>query len=270
MTDAGVVGVLIGLAALSATAVAAQPEARDAAIDEAVVRGVEVLLASREGPGNDQWPYEGVYRVKQEIPIGYRVGGTAIGGLALLHAPGNDDLAQREEALGRAAAFVVGSIDHPLMAHRFQATYDVRGWGYAYGLSLLLSLQALDRMPDSLAARGETAIRFFIAGMKATAIPLTGGWHYARRAGFTEPGPAASFMTAPTLQALFEAKRQGYAVSLKVVRLGLDALLAAAFSCLAALGAIAVLMAWLRHASFTPFVIYRVVIGSALLTWAYA
>ena len=226
MTDAGVVGVLIGLAALSATAVAvaAQPEARDAAIDEAVVRGVEVLLASREGPGNDQWPYEGVYRVKQEIPIGYRVGGTAIGGLALLHAPGNDDLAQREEALGRAAAFVVGSIDHPLMAHRFQATYDVRGWGYAYGLSLLLSLQALDRMPDSLAARGETAIRFFIAGIEATAIPLTGGWNYARRAGFTEPGPAASFMTAPTLQVLFEAKRQGYAVSPEVVRLGLDAL----------------------------------------------
>ncbi len=226
MTDAGVVRVMIGLAALSATAVApaATPGARAVAIDEAVVRGVEALLASQEGPGHDQWPYEGVYRVEREIPIGYRVGGTAIGGLALLHAPGDGDLAQREEALGRAAAFVVGSIDHPLMAHRFQATYDVRGWGYAYGLSLLLSLRALDRMPDNLAADSETAIRFFIAGIEATAIPVTGGWNYARRAGLTEPGPAASFMTAPTLQALFEAKRQGYAVSPEVVRLGLDAL----------------------------------------------
>ena len=53
------------------------------------------------------------------------------------------------------------------------------------------------------------------------------------------------------------------------LRLGLDAVLAAALSCLAALGAIAVLMAWLRRATFTPFVVYRAVAGVALLAWAY-
>jgi len=73
MIDTLVVRVLIGLVALSAPATPA--EARAVAIDAAVARGVEVLLASQEGAGNDQWPYEGVYRVKQEIPIGYRVGG---------------------------------------------------------------------------------------------------------------------------------------------------------------------------------------------------
>ncbi len=222
MIDTLVVRVLIGLVALSAPATPA--EARAIAIDAAVARGVEVLLASQEGPGNDQWPYEGVYRVNQELPIGYRVGGTAIGGLALLNAPGDGDLAQREEALARAAAFVIGSIEHPRMAHRFEATYDVRGWGYVYGLSFLLLLHSSDRTPEDLAADGETAIRFFIAGLDATSIPLTGGWNYSRRAGFTEPGPAASFMTAPALQALFEAKRQGYEVNAEVVRLGLDAL----------------------------------------------
>ncbi|MCH7797197.1 MAG: hypothetical protein IID28_01975 [Planctomycetes bacterium] len=226
MIDSLVVRVLTGLVALSATAVApvTRAAARAVVIDAAVARGVEVLLAGQEGPGNDQWPYEGVYRVNQELPIGYRVGGTAIGGLALLSAPADGDLAQREEALARAAAFVAGSIEHPRMAHRFEATYDVRGWGYVYGLSFLLSLHASDRVPDGLAAGSETAIRFFIAGLEAIAIPLTGGWNYARRAGFTEPGPAASFMTAPALQALFEAKRQGYEVNPEVVGLGLDAL----------------------------------------------
>ena len=226
MTDTLVVRVLAGLVALSATVVAPaeRPGDRAVVVDAAVARGVEVLLARQEGPGHDQWPYEGVYRVNQELPIGYRVGGTAIGGLALLSAPGDGDLARRDEALGRAAVFVAGSIDHPRMAHRVEASYDVRGWGYAYGLSFLLSLRALDKVPDGLAAGGVTAIRFFIAGIEATAIPVDGGWNYARRAGFTEPGPAASFMTAPTLQALFEAKRQGYEVNSAVVHLGLDAL----------------------------------------------
>ncbi len=45
---------------------------------------------------------------------------------------------------------------------------------------------------------------------------------------------------------------------------------AAAFSCLAALAAIAVLMAWLRRASFTPFVVYRLALGAGLLWWVYA
>ena len=51
------------------------------------------------------------------------------------------------------------------------------------------------------------------------------------------------------------------------VSLGLDALLAAALSCLAALAAIALMMRWLRRSSFLPFVIYRVLLGIALLIW---
>jgi undecaprenyl-diphosphatase len=54
------------------------------------------------------------------------------------------------------------------------------------------------------------------------------------------------------------------------LRLGLDALLAAGFACATALAAIALMMAWLRRATFTPFVIYRAILGIALLTWAYA
>ena len=52
--------------------------------------------------------------------------------------------------------------------------------------------------------------------------------------------------------------------------LGATALLAALLSFVAALAAIAVLMRWLRGASFTPLVIYRLGLGVFLLAWVYA
>jgi undecaprenyl-diphosphatase len=48
------------------------------------------------------------------------------------------------------------------------------------------------------------------------------------------------------------------------------ALIATGFAFLSALGAISFMMAWLRHATFAPFVLYRVVLGTALLTLAYS
>jgi undecaprenyl-diphosphatase len=50
--------------------------------------------------------------------------------------------------------------------------------------------------------------------------------------------------------------------------LQLDAVMAAGFAFVAALAAIAGLMVWVRHATFTPFVIYRLLLGCALLVWA--
>ncbi len=51
--------------------------------------------------------------------------------------------------------------------------------------------------------------------------------------------------------------------------LGFDALLAALLAFAVAIVAIAAMMSWLRRASFTPFVIYRVVLGIAILAWVY-
>ena len=48
-----------------------------------------------------------------------------------------------------------------------------------------------------------------------------------------------------------------------------DALTAGAMSFGFALVAIAFLMVWLKRASFTPFVIYRVILGAFLLSIAY-
>jgi undecaprenyl-diphosphatase len=51
--------------------------------------------------------------------------------------------------------------------------------------------------------------------------------------------------------------------------LGVDALVAAALAFVTALLAVALMMRWLRHASYTPFIIYRLALGAALLYWLY-
>ena len=48
-----------------------------------------------------------------------------------------------------------------------------------------------------------------------------------------------------------------------------DGAIAAAFSFLAALGALALMMRLLRSVSFTPYVIYRVILGAILLFMVY-
>jgi undecaprenyl-diphosphatase len=53
------------------------------------------------------------------------------------------------------------------------------------------------------------------------------------------------------------------------VSLGLDAALAAGIAFVAALISITAMMAWLRRAGFMPFVVYRILLGGALLAWIY-
>ena len=53
------------------------------------------------------------------------------------------------------------------------------------------------------------------------------------------------------------------------VALGLDAALAALFAFGTALISIAAMMQWLMRATFTPFVIYRLLLGGLLLCWVY-
>lgn len=53
------------------------------------------------------------------------------------------------------------------------------------------------------------------------------------------------------------------------IALGLDALFAALFSFASALAALHLMMRWLEKASFTPFVIYRVILGAVLLGLIY-
>jgi hypothetical protein len=192
--------------------------------DELIARGVEFILSIQEGQDRSEWPYEGVYRVGGQIPIGYRIGGTGICVMALLQAPGYDADNTRQDAVHRATSFIVTAAGDPLMSPDYDGGYDVRGWGYTYGLACLLRLKSAHAIPADLADKSEDTIKVFIDAIQRTQISKVGGWNYARGRGKDAVSPPSPFMTGPTLQALFEAKRAGYEVDADVVARGLDCL----------------------------------------------
>ncbi|MGE3171956.1 MAG: prenyltransferase/squalene oxidase repeat-containing protein [Planctomycetota bacterium] len=192
----------------------------------ATAQGLQVLLQLAEGEDAEQWPYEGVYREDGgKLPVGYRVGGTSIACLAMIAAPGLSDDAARQQALHKGVAFVLRTLDHPRMTIDFQGGYDVRGWGHIYALTLFLHLQGHGLVPKDLhdAVRDKTA--WLVQALCESAIPESGGWNYSRRPGYRSPrSQASTFMTAPALQALFQAKARGHEVADAVLDQALDAL----------------------------------------------
>ncbi|HET8726012.1 MAG TPA: undecaprenyl-diphosphate phosphatase [Alphaproteobacteria bacterium] len=105
-----------------------------------------------------------------------------------------------------------------------------------------------------------------LPGVSRSGITMTAG-----RALGMERSEAARFsllMAIPTIIAAGVLEGMGLYESGNLA-LGIDVLLGAAFAFVSALAAIALMMRWLEHASFTPFVIYRIVLGAALLYWLY-
>jgi len=105
-----------------------------------------------------------------------------------------------------------------------------------------------------------------IPGTSRSGITITA----ARRLGYGRAGAArlAMLMSIPTI--LASGLVLGADVALDGdLGLARDAALAAAFAFVAALLALAAMMRLLRHVSFTPYVIYRVILGVVLLWVAY-
>jgi hypothetical protein len=164
--------------------------------EDLIREAVPALVKMQEEGG--QWPYEGVYRVKQELPIGYRVGGTSIVATTLLHAAPADKDAQA--AIGRALDFVLKGLDDPLMAPSTDNRYDVRVWGHACALEFLCYLRAAKKTGND--ARVDAWIKKLVEALLTEEIP-GGGWNYANHKTH------ASFVTAPVTQALLLAHGQG-------------------------------------------------------------
>ena len=202
-------------------------------IDSAIQRGIVLLLAAQESldpavATKAEWPYEGVYRADENgkprvIPIGYRVGGTSIAALALIEASDAKPKAEVRAALERALSFVLAELDEPLMDSGFLNGYDVRGWGHAYALAFLLRLREAGLVPEKSRATAAHAIPYLVEMLQKTAIEDPGGWNYARGNDATHAAPS-TFMTAPTLQILFEAAAAGEEVDAKVVEKALATL----------------------------------------------
>lgn len=190
------------------------PEMQAAAIQQAVA----AMLRMEEGPARGEWPYEGVYRVRRQIPIGYRVGGTAIVCEALLAASRGADDTERIAAIQRGVGFVLNSRDHPLMSPEYDGGYDVRGWGYTASLSMLTLAMNDDRLEETLRERVRERAEWYAAAVVKTEIPTVGGWNYARRPGIETVSPPSSFMTAMTIMALLDAKEVGLEIDQEVLQ----------------------------------------------------
>lgn len=168
-------------------------------------KAVAQLVAIQEEGG--AWPYEGVYRVNREIPVGYRIGGTSIVGSTLLHAAPADEKARR--AVERGLGFVLLNLGDPLMRPSVEDAYDVRIWGHATALEFLCHVKAAK-------AAGERSkeVDAWIGRLVNTITTeelIDGGWNYAGR------DRTASFVTAPVVQALLFARRQGFEVSAEIL-----------------------------------------------------
>ncbi len=106
----------------------------------------------------------------------------------------------------------------------------------------------------------------FIPGTSRSGITMVA----ARLMGY-ERKEAARFSFLLSIPAILAA---GLYEGLKLVETGNGAALGGAgmamlFSAITGLAAIAFLMRWLKRSSFTPFVIYRLLLGVALLAWLY-
>lgn len=172
---------------------------------ELIATAVTQLLSMQESDGT--WPYEGVYRVGGEIPIGYRVGGTALVGEALLHAaPAGDK--KVAAALARGIDYILAALEDPRMAPSKKNTYDVRVWGHCYALEFFCQLRGSKRFADR-----RKSIEKWIPKLVETLIQEElpgGGWNYATRRQH------AAFVTAPVTQALLLAHSQGEKVTSEV------------------------------------------------------
>ncbi|HDZ81192.1 MAG TPA: undecaprenyl-diphosphate phosphatase [Roseobacter sp.] len=106
-----------------------------------------------------------------------------------------------------------------------------------------------------------------IPGTSRSGITITA----ARKLGYdrTSAATLSMLMSIPTILA------SGALLSLDVIgqadwQLAQDASIAAAFAFVAALVALTLMMRLLRSVSFTPYVIYRVILGIILLVYAYS
>ena len=111
---------------------------------------------------------------------------------------------------------------------------------------------------------GLAQVLAFIPGTSRSGITMTA----ARFLGFERP-EAARFSLLLSIPAILGA---GTLAGLDLyesgnMRLGLDAIAAAAVAFVVAFLAIVLMLRWLRAAGFLPFVFYRLILGAALLIW---
>ena len=121
------------------------------------------------------------------------------------------------------------------------------------------------KMPEAVILGFAQAIAL-IPGVSRSGITMTA----ARFLGLSRPDAArfSMLMAIPTIMAAGALATKDM-IEAGDMTVGMDAILVAVLSFVAALIAIALLLRWLSKATMTPFVIYRIVMGAGLLWLAY-
>ncbi|MBO9412277.1 MULTISPECIES: undecaprenyl-diphosphate phosphatase [unclassified Ruegeria] len=192
---------------------------------------------------------------------------------------GQTDTPQARLALGLIIAtiptVIVGAILYQTGLSQSLRSMAVIGWTML-GFGLLLywmdqkgqqRKKANDWGLKDAAIMGLWQMLALIPGTSRSGITITG----ARHLGYTREDGAriAMLMSIPTILA------SGILLSVDVIKeadaqLAIDGAIAALFAFAAALLALSFMMRLLRSVSFTPYVIYRVVLGIVLLAIAYS
>jgi hypothetical protein len=171
----------------------------DVDVQDLVRKATSQIVQIQEEDG--AWPYEGVYRVRRKIPVGYRVGGTSIVCSSLLYC---ESRPETTEAIGRGVEVILKNLEHELMKPDTTDTYDVRVWGHIYTLDLFCRIKLAGNLED-LCLKTDPWIPKLVEYLKAEQI-ADGGWNYAGQKRH------ASFVTAPAVQALLLARQLGHKV----------------------------------------------------------
>ena len=167
-------------------------------IEKAISRLVE--LQHEDGA----WPYEGVYRVRGKIPVGYRIGGTSIVCSALL----NGKEKQVTDAISKGVDLVLKELENPLMEPSRTQRYDVRIWGHIYALDLFCRIKSAKGY-EQLKKKTEPWIKKLADAVVFQEIE-GGGWNYANKMRH------CCFVTAPAVQSLLLAKQHGVEIPAEV------------------------------------------------------
>lgn len=168
----------------------------------------------------DEWPYEGVYRVRPggRIPAGYRVGGTAIVAEGLLEYPRLGEHEERMAAVRRAADFIMRMLEEDTtLSPGPKRGYDVRGWGHTYALSFLLRAMELKALTPEQSALARIRVEHLLHCLQVNENE-GGGWNYANT------DSASPFQTGATLLTLYRAQAAGFAFPKELVGDALKAL----------------------------------------------
>jgi undecaprenyl-diphosphatase len=175
--------------------------------------------------------------------------------------------------VGTIPILVVGFLARDIVANFLRATEIIAWMTIVFGIALWAADRVKTTKQDAhtITMRDAFIVGLLqclaiIPGVSRSGITMTAG----RLLGFDRPLSArfALLLAMPTIAAA------GLLVTYDLYKVGdtrltSDAVVGGAFAFIAAWVAIALMMRWLRHASYTPFVIYRIALGLLLLALIY-